>query len=120
MKTASDLLPLFLKAKDGALSYEEFERCWPLDSVASEWSRLLRDDLEDAVVHFPVSLLRREPRWDHWYRSPEYMMLSVDIELLQRSDKPVQTRLDIRRQLGRMRARSAELLSEQASRLLDD
>lgn len=70
------------RAKEGHVHITEFWKAWPKSASGSPFLAIVRDDLEDAIQHFPASIITRAPAWEEWYRSDMYRTVIVDGLLL--------------------------------------
>jgi hypothetical protein len=76
------LLALCNEALQGVLSVKSLCDRWPDHVNRSEFSRILHDDLEEAVEHFPAHWLTGTPNINEWKRSQMFVKLWLDRALL--------------------------------------
>lgn len=85
--TRTEALRLCRLASEGELDLSQLCETWPCPVPGSPLLALVRDDVEDAVEHFPSGGWSRKPLWDVWRRSHEFLTLVVD-EVLLESELP--------------------------------
>lgn len=71
------------RAKVGDLTVIAFSEEWPVSDGLSPFLAAVRDDVEDAVEHFPAGFFSRQPLWHRWHESEMYKRLLLDEALLQ-------------------------------------
>jgi hypothetical protein len=84
------------RAKAGDLTLIAFNEEWPFSEELSPFLTAVREDVEDAVEHFPAGFFSRQPLWHVWYESEMYKRLLLDEALLQMASSDVD--LERRRQ----------------------
>lgn len=74
------LIKLALK---GQLNMDDFNDKWPVEDESIDFFNILYNDIESAIEHYPVSLIKMKELKERWLNSREYHVLNVDLELLQ-------------------------------------
>ena len=80
-------LDLCKRAIAGRLSLEELGKEWPAGETVSEVLSLVREDILDAVEHFPGKLWTGKPNWETWEDDEARRVLVVDAEVIEGGEK---------------------------------
>ena len=62
------------KAQEGELSLEDFQKKWPNEANKNSFYRIIYNDIEDGVEHFPGNW-KKEKLYDKWYKSNLFLTL---------------------------------------------
>ena len=109
---------LCTRALEGTLSLEEFYREWPGHPEEGSFLGSVFDDLEDGVQHAPGTWLAGNIDLQKWKKSWEYLVICLDLQLLQSGKDPDQL-LEVRAEvLAAKRMSLAEMRSFVTRRLL--
>lgn len=73
------------RALRGSLPLEELYLEWPDDLKKSELGRLVFEDLEEGIQHFPGKLWSGQPDWEVWHTSEMFRRILIDYEVLKLS-----------------------------------
>jgi len=83
---------LIKKAMIGELSFEEFYSAIPNPEALTEEFKMIWDNLEDAVHHFPASFITGKPLHYEFRQTDTYSDLVKNLKMLERimADKKTQ------------------------------
>ena len=70
------------QAAKGSITIEEFHRIWPKAAMDSALGRLIFEDVEDGVEHFPGTLWTGRPDFKSWEKSDARRRIAIDHEIL--------------------------------------
>lgn len=107
------------EAIEGSMSIEEFYRQWPDELKESKFARLIYEDIEDGIQHFPAKLVSGKPDQKVWLSSDMYRSLVITKEVLKMDiDESAALRIrdlllnDRKLPLDEIAARASELKSQ--------
>jgi hypothetical protein len=81
-KWKQHIAQMCIQAINGSITIDEFYRLWPEELHESYLAKLIYEDLEDGIQHFPAKIFSGKPDYESWKSSVMYRRILINSESL--------------------------------------